>query len=143
MGAEEDALAQHRPSLNELDWSRTRSRCSTRRAVPGGRPNAEPGTGAPAAPQGRLDLYMAEFGNVSQSSVGLQRVADVDGCPPTDLRHPRGSRQQRVLRLPFGASRQYFDVARWAGGPCQPGVPGEQRHSQCLSDRYVGGVVDG
>jgi len=38
---------------------------------------------------------------------------------------------------------QYFDGASWAGGPGQPGVPGEQKYPQYLSDGYVGGGVDG
>ena len=38
---------------------------------------------------------------------------------------------------------QYLDGASWAGGPGQPGIPGEQKHSQGLSDGYVGGIVDG
>ena len=42
-----------------------------------------------------------------------------------------------------GRLAQYFDGASWAGSPGQPGIPREQKHSQCLSDGYVGGIVDG
>ena len=42
-----------------------------------------------------------------------------------------------------GRLAQYFDGASWAGGPGQPDIRREQKHSQCLSDGYVGGIVDG
>lgn len=52
----------------------------------------------------------------------------------TDLEAPR-PRLERLM--------QYFDVAGWSGGFGQSAVPSEQEYLQCLSERYVGGVVDG